>query len=88
MAKQKNPYINNMKLEDIAHVEANHWYIQVGEETVEFNGRHTFTKERAEYLFYELLASMIDMSKNGNAQDRKIAKTGMCNFRMHALRIH
>lgn len=85
---EKNPYVNKLTLKQIEEAEANHYYIQIGEETVEYQGRQTFSKQRAEYLFDELMESLFHMVKHGTAEDRRIAKAGLLYFHIHKLRIH
>lgn len=85
--KKKNPYIN-VTLEEVAHAEAKFFYIQVGGEIVEYNGRLTFSKEKADYLFYELQNNLVHMVSKGTDEERNTALTGLKNFRVHPLRIH
>lgn len=87
MSKKINPYIN-MTLEEVEHAEANFYYLQVADETAEFQGRFTFSKQRAEYLFWELMNSMRHMIKEGEKEDKMIAHAALLNFRIHPLRIH
>lgn len=88
MPKKRNPYINKMSEDQVAKAEATFFYLQVGEETAEYHGKQTFTKDKAEYLFWELMDSMRQMVEEGNAEDQRIARYGLLNFRVHALRIH
>lgn len=84
----KNIFRSKLTLEEIAFAEANHYYIQVGEDTVEYQGRQTFSKDRAEYLFFELLESMKHMAKKGNKQEKQTAIFGLLNFRICPVRLH
>lgn len=88
MARNKNnPYIN-MTLEEVADAESKFFYIQVGDEVVEYDGRLTFSKKRAENLFYELRNSLSHMIKEGDSEEQTTALDGLKNFHIHPLRIH
>lgn len=86
--ENKNPYINKMSLDQIADAEANYYYIQVGEEIAEYGGKTTFKKDKAHWLFNELLESMLAMVEEGNTEDRSIARYGLLHFRVIPLRIN
>lgn len=85
---KKNPYINKMSLDQIADAEANYYYIQVGEEIAEYGNKTTFKKDKAHWLFTELLENMLAMVEEGNTEDRSIARYGLLHFRVIPLRIH
>lgn len=84
---RENPYIN-MTLAEVTDAESRFYYIQVGGDTAEFNGRQTFTKDKTEYLFAELLENLRDMYAAGNDEERLAALLGLHNFHMRPLRIH
>lgn len=84
---EKNPYIN-MTVEEVAHAESTFYYLQVGDETVEFQGKQTFSKQRSEYLFWELMNSLRHMVDHGEQSDQQTAILGLLHFHVHPLRIH
>ena len=65
----KNPYVN-LTLSQVKDAEERYFYLQVGDEIPIYNNKHTFSKDMAEELFYELMESLRHMKDNGNQRDR------------------
>lgn len=90
MAKKDkaNPYKNKMTLQEVAHAEEYFYYVQCGEDTIVHNGKQTFKKDRAEEIYWDMLAHVKHMRANGSKEERRQAYFGLLNFHMHKLRLH
>lgn len=88
MAKSEdNPFVS-MTVDQVTDAESRLFFIQVGEEVVEYNGKQTFVKQKAEYLYEELFNSLGHMYENGSDEESYSALLGLLNFRIIPLRIH
>jgi len=76
-------------IEEVMAIEALHYYIQIGDEILESEtGKLSFSKERTEALFAQVMESLRHMKKHGNAEERADAEKCLANFRIWPLRIH
>lgn len=75
--------------EEVMAIEAAHYYIQIGDEMLESEtGKLSFTKDRAEQLFDQVLESLKHMRKFGTPEEKEDARKCLLNFRIWPLRIH
>lgn len=88
VVKEKNPYVNKLSLKQIANAHDNHFYIQVGSDTVMMNGKQTFNKEIAEMLFEEVVENMRAMLESKDMVDRQLAMECLTCVHIHKMRFH
>jgi hypothetical protein len=74
---------------EVMAIEAQYYYIQIGDEMLESeSGKMSFSKDRAEALFEQVLESLRHMKKYGNEEQKADAEKCLNNFKIWPLRIH
>lgn len=88
MNKQKSPYVNRT-IEEVNRLELNRFYIQLGSEVyLAESGNVSFTKDKSEEIFFDILEDLYDMKKNGTKIQKVDASACLHYFKIHPLRFH
>lgn len=84
----KSPYKQH-SVEDVVKAETGNYYIQIGDGLFESEqGKFSFSKDKAEAFFQQIMDGLIEMIKTGSQEDKKEAMFCLMNFHILPLRFH
>lgn len=87
--KKLNIMYNGHTIEEVMSIEAEHYYIQIGDSMLESeSGKLSFKKDRVEDMFEQIWESLKHMRKHGTDEEKADALKCLMSFRIHPLRIH
>jgi hypothetical protein len=83
----KSPY-GNHSVEDVFMAEVGNYYIQVGHEIFEYEGKMVFSRDRAEAFFDDIVDDLNDLKENGDELEKKNAHKNLLYLKIFPFRVH
>lgn len=74
--------------EEVIQVEAGHYFIQIGVDIFENEGKMAFTRETAEKLYDGIFEDLMAMKENGTEKQKEDATGCLLFLRIHPMRVH
>lgn len=83
----KSPFVKYTP-EQIVEAESNSYMILLGSDLFSYNGKYTFTKDKAEHYMEQIEGGLLEMLETGNEEEKEEAI--MCLFLLKILpfRLH
>jgi hypothetical protein len=82
----KSPY-GQYSEHDIMLVEAGNYYIQVGSDIFTLDGKMSFSRKRAEFIYDGIFKDLTLLKENGNSIEQEDAKTCLSMLRIFPMRV-
>lgn len=87
MTKKKSPFVNYTE-EEVFASEFATYFIQVGSDVFNLDGRWVFSKKSASIYYNKILRQLLDDMINGEERDRKNAERVLLNLKVVPLKLH